>query len=150
MTLSRRGFVAGMATVAVARPFPTSAQADPEQAAPTDRFDPWIEVDPEALTHNVGVVSRLSGGRPILAVIKNNAYGLGLTAVARILEPKNEIAGFAVVKAEAALRLREAGIRKPILLMGLFGDTDGAELVARGIHLSLTTDDAGDRARRAA
>jgi alanine racemase len=96
------------------------------------------------------MVSRLSGGRPILAVIKNNAYGLGLDIIARLLEPRDEIAGFAVVKAEAALRLREAGIRKPVLLMGLFGDEDAAELVHRGVHLAYTTDDAADRAERAA
>ena len=125
MTLSRRGFVAGMATAAVVRPLRLGAQRPP-QSMPADRFDPWIEVDPEALAHNVDVVSRLSGGRPILAVIKNNAYGLGLDIIARLLEPRDEIAGFAVVKAEAALRLREAGIRKPVLLMGLFGDEDGA------------------------
>ena len=38
------------------------------QAVPADRFDPWIEVDPSALAFNVGVISRLTGGRPILAV----------------------------------------------------------------------------------
>lgn len=149
MTLSRRGFVAGMATAAVVRPLRLGAQRR-QQSMPADRFDPWIEVDPEALAHNVDVVSRLSGGRPILAVIKNNAYGLGLEIIARLLEPRDEIAGFAVVKAEAALRLREAGIRKPVLLMGLFGDEDGAELVDRGVHLAYTTDDAADRVERAA
>ena len=149
MTLSRRGFVAGMASVAVAGPGSARAQTARSQVRPGDRFDPWIEVDPEAFTHNVGVVSHLSGGRPILAVIKNNGYGLGLTTAARILESREEIAGFAVVKVAAALELREAGIRKPILLMGLFGDTDGAELVARGIHLALTTEDAAGRVERA-
>ncbi len=54
-----------------------------------------------------------------------------------------------MVKAEAALRLREAGVRKPVLLMGLFGDDDGAELVRNGVHLALTTDDAADRVARA-
>jgi alanine racemase len=149
MTLSRRGFVAGMATAAVVRPVRLGAQRPP-QSAPADRFDPWIEVDPEALAHNVDVVSRLSGGRPILAVVKNNAYGLGLASVARLLEPRDDIAGFAVVKAEAALRLREGGTRKPVLLMGLFGDEDGAELVSRDVHLAYSTDDAADRAERAA
>jgi len=116
---------------------------------PSDRFDPWIEVDARALAFNVGVVSRLVGGRPILAVIKNNAYGLGLTTVGKILEGFPEVAGLAVVKTEAALALREAGVRKPVLLMALYGDEDGAELVARDVHLCLTTDDAADRVARA-
>lgn len=121
----------------------------PRNPRPADRFDPWIEVDPEALAFNVRVISRLVGGRPILAVIKNNGYGLGLTTVGKILEGFPEVVGLAVVKTEAALALREAGIRKPVLLMALFGDEDGAELVARDVHLCLTTDDAAERVGRA-
>jgi len=86
-------------------------------------------------------------------VIKNNGYGLGLTEVGKILEAHPEIWGFAVVKADAAIRLRDSGVRKPILLMGMFSEENGHELVARDIHLSLYTDDAGERiallARRA-
>ena len=125
-------------------------QAASQDVPPSDRFDPWIEVDPRALAFNVSVISGLTGGRPILAVIKNNGYGLGLTTVGRILEGFPEVVGLAVVKTEAALALREAGIRKPVLLMALFGDTDGPELVARDVHLCLTTDDAADRVARAA
>ena len=33
----------------------------------SDRFDPWIEIDGAAFSHNVGEASRLAGGRPILA-----------------------------------------------------------------------------------
>jgi alanine racemase len=117
---------------------------------PADRSDPWIEVDPQALAFNVGVLSRLAGGKPILAVIKNNGYGLGVTTVGKILEALPEVVGLAVVKTEAALALRAAGIQKPVLLMALFGEEDGAELVSQGIHLCLTTDDAGDRIARAA
>ncbi|MEJ2204597.1 MAG: alanine racemase [Gemmatimonadota bacterium] len=148
MTLSRRGFVTGVTAAAVTGPLHLRGQASRPPRSSTS-FDPWIEVDPRALAHNVGVVSGLTGGRPILAVVKNNAYGLGLAEVARILEPMPAIAGFAVVKAAAALGLREAGIRKPVLLMGLFGDEEGAELVARDVHLALSTTDAGDRLERA-
>lgn len=111
----------------------------------TRRYDPWIEVDAEALASNVRTLSRLAGARPILAVIKNNGYGLGLTTVAPILESFPEVVGLAVVKTEAALALREAGIQKPVLLMALFAPEDGPELVRRDIHLCLTTDDAADR-----
>ena len=115
-----------------------------------DRFDPWIEVDAAALRHNVQEVARLADNRPILAVVKNNAYGLGLTTVARLLEPMPEIAGFALVKTSAAILLRDSGVRKPILLMGLFADSDAVELVSRGITLSLYTDDASERVARLA
>ena len=143
MSISRRSFVAGAAVLGLGdvRLIPTAPSF--HQAA--DRYDPWIEIDPSALRHNVREVTRLSGGRPILAVVKNNAYGLGLTIVGRILEPMSEIAGFAVVKTSAAIALRDSGVRKPILLLGMFPDADGPELVARDITLSLYTDDASDR-----
>jgi len=113
-----------------------------DQVRPLDRFDPWVEVIPDALAHNVAQVSRLSGGRPILAVVKNNAYGLDLVTTARILEPMNEIAGFAVVKTEAALALKAGGIDKPVLHMGITTPSDGVELVRAGVQPSLYTDDA--------
>ncbi len=148
MTISRRTFVAAATATALSRPawaIPFSRTA----GDPQERFDPWLEVDGAALRENVSVVSRLVQGRPILAVIKNNAYGLGLSTVASLLEPMPEIAGFAVVKTAAALALRDAGIRKPVLLMGLFSDEDGPELVAREIHLSLCSEDAAERVARA-
>lgn len=125
-----------------AGPEPSFASA---QTPPPDRFDPWVEVDPQALAYNVEVLSGLVGGRPILAVIKNNAYGLELVTAGKILEALPQVWGLAVVKTEAALALKAAGIRKPVVLMALFGETDGPELVAAGGDLCLTTPDAGDR-----
>jgi alanine racemase len=80
-----------------------------------------------------------------MAVVKNNAYGLGLDTAGPILESFPEISGFAVVKAEAAIALREAGIRKPVLLMAMFSESDGPELVSRDIQLSFYTDDVARR-----
>lgn len=144
MDITRRHFMAAAAAVG----FPlTPSGAAPPARAPRDRFDPWLEIDADALRANVGHVSRLAGGRPILAVVKNNAYGLGLATTAPILASLPEIAGFAVVKTDAALALRDAGITKPILLMGMFAPEEGPELVARDVAVSLYTDDAGDRIR---
>jgi len=154
MSMSRRSFVAGVAGAAAVGPYGVAglsrASSTPALSEiPGDRFDPWVEVDASALAHNVEVVSRLTNGRPIFAVVKNHGYGLGSAVVSRILEPMPQIAGFAVVKTDAALGLREAGISKPVLLMGLFGDEAGAELVSRDVHLALSSDDAADRVERA-
>ena len=65
-------------------------------------------------------MARVAGKRPIIAVIKNNGYGLGGATVARQLEPLAEIDAFAVVKMEEAVTLRDRGIKKPVLLMGPF------------------------------
>ena len=50
------------------------------QGTPPQRFDPWVEVIPSNLGHNVATLRRL-GGRPILAVIKNHGYGLDYRVV---------------------------------------------------------------------
>ena len=72
-------------------------------------------------------------------MIKNNGYGLGVVNVARILEPMAEIWGLAVVKAEEAHSLRDAGIRKPVLFMGPFGDKDLEEALLRDIRPMIYT-----------
>jgi alanine racemase len=149
MTVSRREIIAGIASIPVLTAASSVSQAATTPISP-DRFDPWIEVDTAALTFNVKTVSRLAGGRPVVAVIKNNAYGLGLATVASVLEPLSEVKGFAVVKAEEAIALRDAGISKPILLLALFSDRDGVELASRNIQFSLCTDDAAARVLKAA
>lgn len=132
--MNRRTFLGAttLAAAATLRPRPSDAQGRPP-AAPTEAFDPWIEVHPAHLAHNVGEVTRAAGKRPILAVIKNNGYGLGVATVARLLEPLPEIAGFAVVKLDEAVTLRDRGIKKPVLLMGPFTTADLATLTAKDV-----------------
>ncbi len=113
-------------------------------------FDPWLEIDAAALRANVARISRLTDGRPILAVVKNNAYGLGLAETAGVLEPLDAIAGFAVVKPSAALELRDAGIEKPVLLMGLAEGEQAEALVRRQVELSFYDEGAPERMTRLA
>lgn len=136
---SRRRFLQSAAAIpALAQPHqaprPTPAPKPPAPAKLRDSsFDPWIEVDAEKLRHNVAEISRRVAGRPILAVIKNNAYGLGVVNVARVFETLDQIAGLAVVKLHEAITLRDAEITKPILLLGPFAESELADIVARRI-----------------
>jgi alanine racemase len=52
-----------------------------------------------------------------MPVLKANAYGHGLIAVARMLEQEKPFA-VAVAYLEEAVRLREAGVRMPVLVLG--------------------------------
>ena len=111
-------------------------------------FDPWIEIDAAAFKRNIAAIERRVDGRPILAVIKNNGYGAGVVEVARILNPLDAVAGLAVVKLHEAVTLRDAGVSKPILLLGPFAATELVEIVARRIMPMVYTPigDAIDRA----
>ena len=84
------------------------------------------------LRQNAAEVARLTK-RPVLAVIKNNGYGLGVTPSAKALEPAASIYGFAVVKLQEALDLRAQGIKKPILLMAPFDERDLQAAVSNDI-----------------
>ena len=55
----------------------------------------------------------------MIAVVKADAYGHGAVPIARLVQDYDYIWGFAVATEEEALSLREAGIRKPILVLGL-------------------------------
>jgi alanine racemase len=118
---------------------PDDVLAQPSVSRHESEFDPWIEVYPANLRNNVVEVSRRVGGKPILAVIKNNGYGLGLANVARTLDALQQVAGFAVVKVDEAHTLRDAGIRKPVLFMGPFGAKALEEAVARDIRPMIYT-----------
>jgi alanine racemase len=149
--VSRRTFVTSAAAAIAASPVSAGNILRPGLGqVPPDRFDPWIELDARALGRNVETVARLSAGRPIRAVLKNNAYGLGLREVARLLEPMAAIGGYAVVRADEAIALREAGTRKPVLLMARAATGEIGELVDRNIELSVFADDDPARLRSAA
>ena len=119
MSGSRRSFLKQWAAAV-----PALALSPPARAVEQSSFDPWVEVRPDHLRHNVAQIHRRAGGRPILAVIKNNGYGLGVAAAAQALEGEPAIAGFAVVKLHEAATLRDAGVRKPVLCMGPLGESD--------------------------
>ena len=136
MKYSRRTFLeAGLALPVVLHSAPELAAARPSSpgSSQDSSFDPWVEIHRENLRHNVAEISRRVSARPILAVIKNNGYGMGAVNIAQLLEPQPEIFGFAVVKLHEAFSLRDAGIRKPILLLGPFDEQNLADAVARGI-----------------
>ena len=143
MSLPRRRFLAASAALPAAALLPDLVPPATAQTGTKPSFDPWVEVNPAHLAHNVGEIRRRAGGRPILAVIKNNGYGLGLLNVARLLEPEAGVSGFAVVKLQEALLLRDGGIRKPILLMGPVADAELFEVVRRDVMPMVYTDVGG-------
>jgi alanine racemase len=92
----------------------------------------FATIDFAALRHNLGVVRRHAPRSKVLAVIKANAYGHGLTRAAAALADAD---GFALLEVENANRLREAGFRQPIVLLeGFFESRDLAALITGGFR----------------
>ena len=79
----------------------------------------YAAIDLDAISHNMNKISEnLSKKTKIISVVKTDGYGHGAVPIAKELESKNYMYGFATATAEEALILRKAGIKKPILVLG--------------------------------
>src|SRR6266850_5355022 len=90
-----------------------------------------VRIDSAALRHNLGAARRLAPHSRIWAVVKANAYGHGLARAARALSGAD---GLALIELDAALELRGAGERRPILLLqGFFSPGELEPIAAHGL-----------------
>ena len=81
------------------------------------RITAYIHMD--AVAENFrNMRNNLDENTKMIAVVKADGYGHGAVPVAELVEPYDYIWGFAVAAVEEGLALREAGIRKPILVLG--------------------------------
>jgi len=74
------------------------------------------EVDLSAVTHNLKVLRRITGGRPVIAVVKADAYGHGSVEVSRRLQTEG-VSLFAVAFAGEGKLLRDSGIDAGIIVL---------------------------------
>lgn len=77
-------------------------------------------IDAEALASNYRCLQKLCGGSRLMAVVKADAYGHGLQAVVRVLQPIAH--GFAVATVAEGLFLRRLGVEQTVLIMQGFTD----------------------------
>jgi len=113
-----RGVAAGATTA--------TAQRGGQRGEPGRRSDAWVAVDVANLTSNFNLVKERVGGRPVMAVIKADAYGHGIVPVAQTLARAGADA-FMVANTQEAMALRLAEVTQPILNFGpMLG---GAELL---------------------
>jgi len=88
----------------------------------------WAEVNLKSLAFNLNQVKKvLSAKTMILATIKADGYGHGLIPVARKLAA-SKVDYFGVASIDEGIKLRAAGIKIPVLILGLFFKDDIAPL----------------------
>lgn len=77
------------------------------------------EIDLDAMTYNLEHIKKnLAPGTQVIAVLKADGYGHGAVPLARRIQKDPEIWGIAVATVEEGEELRNAGITKPILILG--------------------------------
>ena len=93
----------------------------------------WVEVDLEAIRQNVRALSKLIAPAKLCAVVKADGYGHGDVPVAEAAVEAGA-PWLAVALVEEGVRLREAGVEAPVLLLSEPPLSDAREIV----HWNLT------------
>ena len=76
-------------------------------------------IDLDAIEYNMEMMKKnIKEGVSMISVIKTDGYGHGSVQIARMLETKDYIWGYAVATLDEAALLRKGGIEKPILVLG--------------------------------
>jgi alanine racemase len=110
-----------------------------------------IEIDLGALRHNVRRIRKqLRPGTGLMIIVKAEAYGHGMVRIAREVAKLAGVAYLGVSSSAEAFRLRDARIRKPILVLGVVHPRDAAEIVRRGVTATVSSLDEARMLDRAA
>jgi alanine racemase len=98
----------------------------------------WAEISLQAILHNLRAIrKRVGASSKILAVVKSNAYGLGAVPVAKALQ-KAGTEWFGVTCANEGVELREAGIRKRMLILTGFWPGEEKRLIQNNLTPTVT------------
>lgn len=110
----------------------------------------FAEIDLQAITHNLqGVRQRVGRDVKVMAVVKANAYGHGIVEVSKHLE-KQRCDYFGVANVEEGVQLREAGVKKPILVFTLATELQARLAVEHDLELTISSAEEGATLNRIA
>ena len=91
----------------------------------------YVKIDLDAIAANMASIRKRTG-KPVMAVVKADAYGHGAIPVARLLQESCSF--FGVSSVLEAMELRQAGIKTPILILGHTPPAAFPVLVKEGIR----------------
>lgn len=109
------------------------------------------EINLNAAAYNLNSMKEnLEEGTRMIAVLKTDGYGHGAIPIARMAEAYDYLWGFATATVEEALQLRQAGIRKPVLILGFTFPDACEEIVRQEIRPTVFTMAAAEQLSREA
>jgi len=115
------------------------------------KYNSWVEIDTQALQHNLASYKNIIKPALLAPVIKSNAYGHGISLVASICEQTAAVDMLCVVNVSEALYLRSMGIKKPLLVLSILRDDVQAailqdiQLVVVDLATAITLNDLGKK-----
>lgn len=91
----------------------------------------FVEISIPDILHNIsGLKKLLNRGVKFMAVVKADAYGHGAVAVSKAIEKKVDC--LAVATLSEAMELKNAGIKKPVLILGESQPSNAEDIVKGG------------------
>lgn len=87
--------------------------------------EPVACIDLDAIRHNLAYARSLAPKSKVMAIVKADAYGHGAPQVSRALD---DVDALGVARVVEGVRLREAGISKPILVLEGFIDQEELDI----------------------
>ncbi|MEM1176717.1 MAG: alanine racemase [Acidobacteriota bacterium] len=121
----------------IATPTPAADPKPADVSPDTRHLNSWLEIDGDAYRHNLRFLRDAVGPAVELsAVVKSNAYGHGLEAIAR-LAIDGGADSFCVHSIDEALALRALGFGEDILVMGHIPLARLREAVAHNLRIVL-------------
>jgi len=118
----------------------------------SDFMKTWIEINKKALQNNISQFKKLIGKKiKLMAVVKSNAYGHGLIETAKIVI-NSGADWLGVDSIDEAIKLRKAGIKTPILILGYTLISRLADIVKYNLRQTVyskeTIDELGKQAKK--
>jgi alanine racemase len=102
----------------------------------------WLEINLGTLRENFKRIQEVVSPLQVIAILKANAYGLGVRRIAKTLVEAG-VSGFGVAELKEAVQLVELG--KPVQILGGALDYEIPEAVKHGIILGITDIDTARR-----
>lgn len=98
----------------------------------------FAKIDLDAILYNVEQMKlRIGPKAQIMAVVKMDGYGHGSVPIVRMFENIEHIWGYATASMEEAVVLRNAGIKKPVLVLGCVFPEQYEEMIKRCIRATV-------------
>lgn len=102
----------------------------------------YAKINLDAISYNMEQMEqRLGGDTQLIAVVKTDGYGHGAIPIAELLEQIDYVWGYATASLDEAVVLREAGIEKPILVLGCVFPDQYEDMVRHHIRAAVYTKD---------
>lgn len=100
----------------------------------------YASINLDAVAYNMEQMKkRLGGETKLIAVIKTDGYGHGAVPIAELFEDTEYVWGYATASLDEAMVLREAGIQKPVLVLGCVFPDQYEDMIRHEIRAAVYT-----------